>query len=62
MKIIQATITYILLSITVIITYSIATATGLLLAIGGTLNYPLLWTIGKLNGRQTIQRQTQQNR
>lgn len=58
MEIAKATILYLLLSISVTITYSIATASGLLLAIGGTLNYPLLWTIGKLNGRQRIQRQT----
>lgn len=56
MKVLLMPITFVLISISILITYSIATATGLLLAIGGTLNYPLLWTIGKLNGRQRIQR------
>lgn len=56
MKILLVAISYILLSITMIITYSIAMATGLLLALGGTLNYPLLWTIGKLNGQRRIQK------
>ena len=59
MDIIKATISYILLALTLLVTYSIALVCGVFLAIGGAINYPLLYVLGILNGRQRIQRKTQ---
>jgi len=56
MNYVLAPITFILVGISLLVTYSITTLVGLCLGLGGILNYPILWLLGKINGRQRIQR------
>ena len=56
---IKTVITSILIVLSLIVTYSTAAITGIILAIGSAVNYPILYLIGRLSsGRQEIQRRT----
>ena len=56
---IKTVITSILLVLSLIVTYSTVAVSGITLAIGSAVNYPILYLIGRLSGgRQKIQRRT----
>jgi hypothetical protein len=52
MYIIKSFLIFLLLSISLTVTYSIAIPVGIFLAMGSAINHPILWTIGKLRGRR----------
>lgn len=53
-NVIKFVLSTILLALSLIVTYSTVVVSGFFLAIGTCVNYPILYTLGRINGREKI--------
>lgn len=54
MQILSNIISIMLTAVVLLVTYSIVLVSGIILAIGGAINWPLLKMLGWLHGRQKV--------